>query len=147
MNGESTLVIDDNPQNLKLVRVLLLSEGYQVRTAADAEEGLRILTSFTPRLVLMDLQLPGMDGLELTRRLKSDPALGGVIVIALTAYAMKGDREKALAAGCDDYVSKPINTSGLVKIIAAHLARRPPQGAGEKSRSSLAGEVSDARMR
>jgi len=62
MSGESTLVIDDNPQNLKLVRVLLRSEGYQVRSAADAEEGLRILTSFTPRLVLMDLQLPGMDG-------------------------------------------------------------------------------------
>jgi len=146
MNGESTLVIDDNPQNLKLVRVLLLSEGYQVRTAADAEEGLRILTSFTAHLVLMDLQLPGMDGLELTRRLKSDPALRGVIVIALTAYAMKGDREKALAAGCDDYVSKPINTAGLVKIVATHLARLLPKDAGEKSWSSPAGEVSEARM-
>jgi len=146
MSGKWILVIDDNPQNLKLLRVLLLSEGYQVRTAADAEEGLRILTSFTAHLVLMDLQLPGMDGLELTRRLKSDPALGGVIVIALTAYAMKGDREKALAAGCDDYVSKPINSAGLLEIIAAHLARRLPQHAVEKSWSSLAGEVSDARM-
>ena len=88
MSSESILVVDDNQQNLKLVRVLLASEGYQVRTAADAEEALRILASFTPRLVLMDLQLPGMDGLELTRRLKSDPALRGLIVIALTAYAM-----------------------------------------------------------
>jgi len=131
MSSESILVVDDNPQNLKLVRVLLASEGYQVRTAADAEEALRILASFTPRLVLMDLQLPGMDGLELTRRLKSDPALRGLIVIALTAYAMKGDREKALAAGCDDYVSKPIHTDSLVKTIAAHLARPLPRDAGE----------------
>ena len=131
MSSESILVVDDNQQNLKLVRVLLASEGYQVRTAADAEEALRILASFTPRLVLMDLQLPGMDGLELTRRLKSDPALRGLIVIALTAYAMKGDREKALAAGCDDYVSKPIDTANLIKTIAAHLARPLPQDAGE----------------
>jgi CheY-like chemotaxis protein len=120
--GEPILVVDDNPQNLKLARVLLSIEGYEVRTAADAEEALRILESFAPRLILMDLQLPGMDGLELTRRLKADPARRGIIVIALTAYAMKGDREKALAAGCDGYVSKPIDTVALPRLIAEHLA-------------------------
>jgi CheY-like chemotaxis protein len=122
MAGEPVLVVDDNPQNLKLARVLLTIEGYEVRTAADAEEALRVLESFAPRLILMDLQLPGMDGLELTRRLKADPARRGIIVIALTAYAMKGDREKALAAGCDGYVSKPIDTVALPRLIAEHLA-------------------------
>jgi two-component system cell cycle response regulator DivK len=122
MAHEPILVVDDNPQNLKLARVLLRIEGYEVRTAVDAEEALRVLESFAPRLILMDLQLPGMDGLELTRRLKADPARRGIIVIALTAYAMKGDREKALAAGCDGYVSKPMDTVALPRLIAAHLA-------------------------
>jgi two-component system cell cycle response regulator DivK len=122
MAGEPILVVDDNPQNLKLARVLLSIEGYEVRAAADAEEALRILESFAPRLILMDLQLPGMDGLELTRRLKADPARRGIVVIALTAYAMKGDREKALAAGCDAYVSKPMDTVALPRLIAERLA-------------------------
>ena len=124
MAGRSILVVDDNPQNLKLARVLLLTAGYDVHTAADAEEAIRLLESFTPHLILMDLQLPGMDGLELTRRLKSDPARRGIVIIALTAYAMKGDREKALAAGCDDYMSKPIDIVALPNVIAGHLAGR-----------------------
>jgi CheY-like chemotaxis protein len=119
---EPILVVDDNPQNLKLVRVLLSSEGYAVRTAADAEEALRLLEGYAPRLVLMDLQLPGMDGLELTRRLKADPRRRGMLVVALTAYAMKGDEEKARAAGCDGYVTKPIDTDGLPRLLARLLA-------------------------
>jgi CheY-like chemotaxis protein len=107
--GEPILIVDDNPQNLKLVRVILSNEGYDVRTAADAEMALALLRSFTPQLILMDLQLPGMDGLQLTRQLK-------------TAYAMKGDEEKARAAGCDGYVSKPIDTERLPDIVRSHLA-------------------------
>ncbi|HEY2728420.1 MAG TPA: response regulator [Polyangia bacterium] len=122
MADEPILVVDDNPQNLKLVRVLLSSEGYAVRTAADAEEALRLLEGYAPRLVLMDLQLPGMDGLELTRRLKADPRRRGMLVVALTAYAMKGDEEKARAAGCDGYVTKPIDTDGLPRLLARLLA-------------------------
>lgn len=114
MTGDPILIVDDNPQNLKLARVLLRSEGYRVETAVDAEEALRVLQTFAPRLVLMDLQLPGMDGLELTRRLKADPSRRHILVVALTAYAMKGDEERARAAGCDDYVAKPIDTQGLV---------------------------------
>lgn len=114
MTGDPILIVDDNPQNLKLARVLLRSEGYRVETAVDAEEALRVLQTFTPRLILMDLQLPGMDGLELTRRLKADPSRRHILVVALTAYAMKGDEERARAAGCDDYVAKPIDTQGLV---------------------------------
>ena len=94
--------------------MLLRGEGYRVETAVDAEEALRVLQTFTPRLILMDLQLPGMDGLELTRRLKADPSRRHILVVALTAYAMKGDEERARAAGCDDYVAKPIDTQGLV---------------------------------
>ena len=121
MRGEPILVVDDNPHNLKLERVLLSGEGYDVRTAADAEEALAVLGSFAPRLVLMDLQLPGMDGLELTRRLKRDPARRDIVVIALTAYAMKGDEAKALAAGCDGYIAKPIDTEALTDLVARHL--------------------------
>jgi CheY-like chemotaxis protein len=123
MSGEPILIVDDNPQNLKLARVLLTGEGYAVWTAVDAEEAVTVLSTFTPRLILMDLQLPGMDGLELTRRLKADPARKGIVVIALTAYAMKGDEAKALAAGCDDYVTKPIDTEALPRLIAQHLDR------------------------
>jgi CheY-like chemotaxis protein len=118
------LIVDDNPQNLKLTRVILVSEGYEVETATDAEEALQAVERSKPALILMDLQLPGMDGLELTRRLKSDPRYRDVIVIALTAYAMKGDDEKAFRAGCDGYVSKPIDTQALPKTIAARLAGR-----------------------
>jgi PAS domain S-box-containing protein len=121
---EPILIVDDHPQNLKLAKLILAAEGYEVRTAIDAEDALGILESFTPRLILMDLQLPRMDGLELTRLLKGDPARREIIIIALTAYAMNGDEEKALAAGCDDYLSKPIDIAALPRVVAEHLARR-----------------------
>ena len=123
MAGKSILVVDDNPQNLKLARVLLLTEGYDVHTAADAEEAMRLLETFTPHLILMDLQLPGMDGLELTRRLKSDPARQRIVIIALTAYAMKGDREKCIEAGAWDYLSKPVDTDQMLAVLRAWLHR------------------------
>lgn len=121
MAGESILIVDDNPANLKLARVLLTQEGYAVQTAPDAEEALKILETFKPCLILMDLQLPGMDGLELTRRLKASPETKDMIIIALTAYAMKGDDEKAKAAGCDGYITKPIDTQTLPGVIADYL--------------------------
>jgi CheY-like chemotaxis protein len=120
--GEPILIVDDNPQNLKLASVLLIGEGYEVRTAGDAEQALELLDTFSPRLILMDIQLPGMDGLELTRRLKADRARRKIFVIALTAYAMKGDEEKARAAGCDGYVSKPIDIDALRRLVAECLA-------------------------
>jgi CheY-like chemotaxis protein len=125
MAGEPILIVDDSPVNLKLTRVLLTVEGYQVRTATDAEDALHVLQTFHPRLVLMDLQLPGMDGLELTRRLKADAAWRNIVVLAVTASAMKGDKEKAEAAGCDGYVAKPIDTRTLPALVAQYLARDP----------------------
>jgi CheY-like chemotaxis protein len=122
MAGEPILIVDDNPTNLKLARVMLAAEGYEVRVAVDAEEALGVLDGFRPRLILMDLQLPGMDGLTLTRRLKEDPATRDVAILALTAYAMKGDEEKARQAGCDGYITKPIDTRTLPVVISRVLA-------------------------
>jgi len=120
--GEPILIVDDNPTNLKLARVVLAGEGYEVRVAVDAEEAMAMLGGFHPRLILMDLQLPGMDGLTLTRLLKGDPATSDVTILALTAYAMKGDEEKARQAGCDGYITKPIDTRALPAVIAGILA-------------------------
>ncbi len=122
MPGEPILIVDDNPANLKLARVLLTREGYEARTAGGADEALEAMRSFHPRLILMDLQMPGMDGFELTRRLKADPATGDIIIVALTAYAMKADEERARAAGCDAYMSKPIDTRSLAALVARLLA-------------------------
>ena len=126
MSGERILIVDDNAVNLRLARMLLVSQGYDVRTAADAHEALAAVAESAPRLILMDLQMPGMDGFELTRRLKEDPATRGIVIVALTAYAMKGDEERARAAGCDDYVAKPIDTRTLPGRIAGHLAAVKP---------------------
>jgi two-component system, cell cycle response regulator DivK len=126
MAGEPILIVDDNPANLKLVRVLLATEGYEVRTATTADEALSVLGAFRPRLILMDVQLPGMDGLELTRRLKAAPATRDTAIVALTAYAMKGDEERALAAGCDGYIAKPIDTRTLPDIVARYVRVAAP---------------------
>lgn len=126
MAGEPILVIDDNPANLRLLRLLLTAESYAVRTATDGADALAVLREFSPRLILMDLQMPGLNGFDLTRQLKADAATRDIVIVAITAYAMKGDEEKARAAGCDDYVSKPIDTRALPALIARHLA--PPHG-------------------
>jgi two-component system cell cycle response regulator DivK len=118
------LIVDDNRANLKLARVVLSLEGLDVRTALSAEEALTVLESFTPDLILMDLQLPGIDGLQLTRQLKADPNRHHITVLAVTAYAMKGDMERALAAGCDGYISKPFDPPALCALIQHHLTSK-----------------------
>ena len=126
MARDPILVVDDNPTNLKLISYLLSTNGYEVRTAGDAEEALVLLESFHPRLILMDVQLPKMDGLELTRKLKASPRTGDILVVAVTAYAMRGDEERARAAGCDGYITKPIDTRTLPATVAAYLAEGKP---------------------
>lgn len=123
MAHEPILIIDDNPANVKLARLLLVNAGYDVRSAGDSSEALEILRSFSPRLILMDIQLPGMDGLQLTRLLKDDPSKCGSIIVALTAYAMRGDEERVKAAGCDGYMCKPIDTRTFVNQIQSYLER------------------------
>jgi two-component system cell cycle response regulator DivK len=124
MAEKSILVVEDNLINMKLLKVLLVKHHYDVKTAMDAEEALALLNDYQPELILMDLQLPGMDGLELTRRLKNDPKTHNIIILALTAYAMKGDEEKARAAGCDGYITKPFDTRMLPLTLAEYLDKK-----------------------
>ena len=124
MAGERLLIVDDNAINLKLVAYLMKANGYLVETALDAESAIEAIRANHPDVILMDIQLPGIDGLELTRRLKADPKTRDIVIVAVTAYAMKGDQAKALAAGCDDYITKPIDTRTLPETIARHLAKR-----------------------
>ena len=126
MRDARILVVDDHATNAKLLAYVVRAHGYAVETAFDAEGALSSIDTWHPHLILMDVQLPGIDGLELTRRVKSNPATRDIVVIAVTAFAMKGDQAKVLAAGCDDYISKPIDTRSLPETIARHLSRWEP---------------------
>lgn len=121
MAGEPILVVDDNVVQLKLLSALLERAGHPVRVAPDANEALAILRSFRPRLILMDIQLPGIDGLTLTRMLKSNPSLRDIVIVGVTAYGMQEDEDRVRAAGCDGYLSKPIETRALPDVIASYL--------------------------
>jgi len=123
MKAACILVVDDNPTNLKLVSDLLAFDGYEVLNAMDAEEAQVVLTDSLPDLILMDIALPGMDGLTLTRHLKADARTRHIRIVALTAFAMKGDEQKALDAGCDGYITKPIDTRALPAEVAGILAQ------------------------
>ena len=117
------LVVDDNSLNLKLSEAVLSCEGYEVRTSTSAEQALAALADFSPDVVLTDVELPGMGGLELVRRLKADPSTRHVVVLAVSGHVLPEHREAAVAAGCDGYVTQPIDTEGLPRTIAAHITR------------------------
>ena len=134
---ESILLVDDNIDNLLVTQILLESEGFAVRTAEDAPQALDILATFQPDLILMDIQLPGMDGLELTGRLRRNPAFHKLPIIALSAYAMYGDEENALAAGCDGYITKPIDTRTFVPVVRKYLKERFAPGAAKGRREPV----------
>jgi PAS domain S-box-containing protein len=141
MNPARILVVDDNPTNLKLLLELLELEGHEARHAADAESALGTIADWLPDLILMDLGLPGMDGLTLTRKLKADPATRQIVIAAVTASAMKGDHEKALRAGCDAYFTKPIDTRALPGQIANLLGRSAPARPAATTPASAAPET------
>ena len=123
-NRQSTiLVVDDNRTNLKLVTDVLGFEGYCILTATDAKQAQAVVRQSPPDLILMDIGLPDMDGLALTQILKADQKTRHIIIVALTAFAMKGDEEKAIAAGCDGYIIKPIDTRKFPLQIAELLVR------------------------
>ena len=125
MNGPATiLIVEDNEANRLLAGAVLEREGYRVDMAGNAEEALQKLANGSPDLILMDVQMPGMDGLTLTRRLKGDARTADIPVVALTALAMTGDRERTLEAGCSGYISKPINT----RTFASEVSRYLPSG-------------------
>ena len=122
--AEKILIVEDNAVNRKLVEVILSKAGYAVLPAADAEQGIALARSAHPDLILMDIHLPGMDGLAATRLLKGESATRGIPIMALTALAMKGDEERILAAGCDAYLSKPIRHGALLEAVAGLLQSR-----------------------
>lgn len=122
--NRTILYIEDNSDNRMLVRRVLEAEGYRVVEAEDGIEGIDLLSSTTPDLVLMDINLPELDGYEVTRRLKQVPSMAKIPVIAMTANVMRGDREKTLAAGCDGYISKPIDIDTLPDQIAKFLRKK-----------------------
>ena len=128
-NQKTTIMyVEDNLENRILVRRILMSEDYAILEAVSAADALNILTKTRPDLILMDIQLPRMDGFEATRKLRSEPDFRYTPIIALTALAMPSDRERCLAAGMDEYISKPINLKALVKLMEACLFNREEPG-------------------
>lgn len=123
MAGEPILLIDDNPTNLVLLRFILEPRGYAITTATSADEAIASIAQVRPRLILMDLQMPGVSGFDLARLLKADPSTRDIVIVAVTAYAMAGDEERARAAGCDGYLTKPIDKEKLRQVVAEILAQ------------------------
>ena len=121
MTTKTILVVEDNELNMKLVRGLIKIGKYRMLEAIDAESGIEQIREQRPDLVLMDIQLPGMDGLSATKIIKEDPSLKDIPIVALTSYAMQGDEEKALEAGCKGYIAKPINTRKFLETVAHYL--------------------------
>ena len=122
MAGERVLIVEDNEKNLKLFRDVLCATGYVTLEAGTGEEAVELAVSDNPALVLMDVQLPGMDGVQTLGRLRSDPRTASIPVLALTAQAMHADRERFLAAGFDDYLSKPVDIVGLLRTVAEYCS-------------------------
>ena len=121
MKNKTILVVEDNELNMKLVKGLIKIGKYRMLEAMDAESGIQLIREQRPDLVLMDIQLPGMDGLSATKIVKEDPALKDIPIVALTSYAMQGDEEKALEAGCTGYIAKPIDTRKFLETISQYL--------------------------
>jgi CheY-like chemotaxis protein len=121
MSQPFVLVVEDNETNQMLTMAVLLRDGYRVRAARSADEALAIIDTERPDIILMDLQLPGQDGLTLTRALKMDPATAAIPVVAMTAHVMLGDEAQALAAGCAGYIAKPIDTRTLSRDVRRYL--------------------------
>jgi two-component system, cell cycle response regulator DivK len=126
MAKANILVIEDNVDNLELVRFLLEQSDYEVHGAADGLEGLRYAQELQPDMILLDMSLPEIDGWTLARQLKADPKTAEIIVVALTAHALPGDRKKALDAGCNGYISKPLDVPNFVSVVATYLRKRRP---------------------
>ena len=122
MTGKKILIIEDNELNLELATDLLEVNGFVVASARTAEEGLRLAREWLPDLVLMDFSLPGMDGLSAAKNLKADPATRHLTVVGLTAHAMRGDEQIALNAGCDGYLTKPIDTRTFIAVVTRFIA-------------------------
>jgi len=121
---EKILIVEDNPRNMRLIEMALRTEHYTLLKATDGEEALDMATRERPDLIIMDIQLPKLNGLEVTKKLRENPAFSHTPIIGLTAYAMKGDKERIIESGYDMYLSKPINTRELPEVVAEMLSQR-----------------------
>lgn len=121
MSNKNILIVDDNIKNLELLEYLLTYHQYVVQTATNGVDAMKILTSFRPRLILTDLQMPGINGYELIKKIKQDPNLKNVLIVAITSYAMKNDEDKVKDARFDGYITKPININTLPDVIASYM--------------------------
>jgi two-component system cell cycle response regulator DivK len=117
------LIVEDNPQNMNLVEMTLRAGRYSLLKATDGEKAMKIAVKDKPDLIIMDIHLPKLSGLEVTKKIRQMPALNHIPVIAVTAYAMRGDKEKVIDAGCDAYLSKPVNTRELRRLVVEMLRR------------------------
>jgi two-component system, cell cycle response regulator DivK len=126
MTRHSVLVVEDHPVNQRLLGFLLESAGFTVHAASDAHAALRLLETLQPDLILMDIQLPGVNGLDLARLIRANPRMHQVPIVAVTAYAMKGDEQKALAAGCNGYIPKPIDVDSFIPKLMGFLGEAGP---------------------
>jgi two-component system cell cycle response regulator DivK len=122
--SKKILIVEDDPRSLKMIRMTLRPYGYSLLEATDGEEALKVACSDKPDLIIMDLRLPKVSGLEVTRQLRQMSDCNHIAIIAITAYAMKGDKEEAISAGCDAYLAKPINTRELPKVVTEMLLQR-----------------------
>jgi len=127
--NERILIVEDNPPNMRLIEMVLRAKGYTLLKATDGEEALDMAMRERPDLIIMDIQLPKLNGLEVTKKLRETPALSHIPIIAVTAYAMRGDKERFIDGGCDAYLSKPINTRELPGVIAQMLLPRQKDNA------------------
>lgn len=123
MSDKNVMVVEDNEKNRKLMRVILKAKGYNVIEATTGEEALNILKDQKPDIILMDIQLPGIDGITLVKQIKADITMRDIPIVAVTAYAMKGDEKKILSCGCDAYISKPINTQELPLTVEKYIKK------------------------
>ena len=121
--GRVILIVEDDPKNLKLIRDLLQIRGYTALEATDGKQGVDMARAKMPDLILMDIQMPVMDGFEAISILKADPVTKSIPIIALTAFAMQGDREKCMEAGCNDYITKPLDTRAFVTKVKEYLEK------------------------
>ncbi len=131
--SKKILIVEDNPQNMRLIEMALSVESYTLLRTTDGEEALEVAKKERPDLIIMDIQLPKMSGLEVTRKLREIPEFSRTPIIAITAYAMKGDKEKALNAGCNAYLSKPIKALDLPGLIAKMLLQRQEEGKADRN--------------
>ncbi len=126
--NKRVLIVEDNEQNLYLLSFILQKRGYEVVAAHDGQQGIDMALSMIPDLILLDIQLPVMDGYAVARALRADPRLDRVPIVAVTSYAMTGDRERTIEAGCNGYIEKPINPDTFLQQVEAHLATSDTQG-------------------